>query len=174
MHGKLIALALVTLAACGPADMDGAANDGDTIARGEDTAIAGSRTTGRHTTGSLEAELMQMERDFAAASAREGASAWSSRWAANGRSYFGNEEHVGPAAVGAAVAPMLEETGDRFTWWPDTAVVAASGDLGYTLGRYAVLGGGDAASDTVARGYYVTVWQKQADGSWKIAVDIGT
>ena len=69
---------------------------------------------------------------------------------------------------------MIAEYGDRFTWWPDTAVAAASGDLGYTLGSYAIVGEGERSTDTIARGHYVTVWQKQPDGSWKIAVDIGT
>ena len=114
---------------------------------------------------------MQMERDFSAASGREGSAAWASRWAPNGRIYVGGVESVGPQAVDTLMAPMLEQTGDRFTWWPDTAVVAASGDLGYTVGSYAIR---DEAGDTTARGHYVTVWQKQPDGTWKIAVDIGT
>ena len=152
---------------CGPADMDGSRNEGGALARGEPASSARS-------TAQLEAELMRLEREFSAASGREGAAAWASRWAPNGRTYIGGEEGVGPAAVAERVAPMLEQHGDRFTWWPDTAVVAASGDLGYTLGRYAVVGAGEQAGDTVARGHYVTIWQRQADGSWKIAVDIGT
>jgi len=158
------------LAACGPADMDGSGNADGELARGEDTASA----TTSQSTARLEAELIRLEREFAAASAREGAAAWSSRWAPNGRSYIGGEEGVGPEVVGERVAPMLAEYGERFTWWADTAVVAASGDLGYTLGRYVVMGEAEAAGDTVARGHYVTIWQRQPDGSWKIAVDIGT
>lgn len=162
-------LPLMLAAACGPADMDGEANvEGSAESERTEAASASSSKA------ALEAELMRMEREFSAASGREGASAWSSRWAPNGRTYFGGQERVGPQAVHEAVGPMLAETGDRFTWWPDTAVVSESGDLGYTLGRYAIVGEGDAAGDTVSRGHYVTVWQKQADGSWKIAVDIGT
>jgi hypothetical protein len=151
---RWIGAALVAAAACGPADMDGSGDGVVTASRAE-----------------LEAELMRMEREFSDASGREGASAWSSRWAPNGRTYIGGDVGIGPDVVGERIAPMIEEYGDRFTWWPDTAVVAASGDLGYTLGRYAVR---DTAGDTTATGHYVTVWQKQPDGSWKIAVDIGT
>lgn len=162
MKRWLVGTALaVAVAACGPADMDGDANSDETPARGEAAASKAE----------LEAELMRMEREFSAASGRDGAVAWSSRWAPNGRTYIGGTVGVGPDVVGERIAPMLEEYGDRFTWWPDTAVVAESGDLGYTLGRYAVR---DEAGDTTATGHYVTVWQKQPDGSWKIAVDIGT
>ena len=162
-----VAALTLALAACGPADMDGEANTDGTA--GVD-AVA-ERAAAR---AQAEAELMRLEREFSAASGREGATAWSSRWAPNGRIYVGGVESVGPQAVDTLMAPMLTQTGDRFTWWPDTAVVAASGDLGYTLGRYAITGEGEQAGDTVARGHYVTVWQKQPDGSWKIAVDIGT
>ena len=168
MRNGLIA-GLLLAVACGPTDMDGENADA-TVARGADTASIGSSQS----TAALEAELMRLEREFSAASGREGASAWSSRWAPNGRSYFDGEELVGPEAVGAAVAPMLESAGDRFTWSPDTAVVSESGDLGYTLGRYVIVGEGEQAGDTIGQGHYVTIWQKQEDGSWKIAVDIGT
>ena len=162
---RWLAGAVLLLGACGPADMDGDTTADGAMARGEDTAVVAASKA------ELEAELMQMERDFSAASGREGAAAWASRWAPNGRTYIGGEVGIGPDVVGERVAPMIAEYGDRFTWWPDTAVVAASGDLGYTLGRYAVR---DEAGDTTATGHYVTVWQKQPDGSWKIAVDIGT
>ncbi len=160
----------VLIGACGPADMDGAGNEDGELARGEDTATVSSSQS----TAAAEAELMRLEREFSAASGREGATAWSSRWAPNGRIYAGGTEGVGPDVVLERMTPMIDEYGDRFTWWPDTAVVAASGDLGYTLGRYAIVGAGEQAGDTIARGHYVTVWQKQRDGSWKIAVDIGT
>lgn len=160
--------AVLIVAACGPSEMDGATNEGEGATQGVDTAsVARSKAEN-------EQELMRLEREFSAASGREGASAWSSRWAPNGRIYGGGAEHVGPAAVDSVIGPVIAEYGDRFTWWPDTAVVAASGDLGYTLGSYAIVGEGEQASDTIARGNYVTVWQKQQDGSWKIAVDIGT
>ena len=163
MRSRLVGAVLLA-AACGPADMDGASGEEETVAR--DTA--------QPSKAELEAQLMEMEREFSAASTREGSRAWASRWAPNGRIYVGGVENVGPQAVDTLMAPMLQETGDRFTWWPDTAVVAESGDLGYTLGSYAITGEGEQAGDTVARGHYVTVWQKQPDGSWKIAVDIGT
>lgn len=53
------------------------------------------------------------------------------------------------------------------------AFASEAGDLGYTLGtwrstRYTAEGRGQ-----VITGKYVTIWRKQADGSWKVVFDGG-
>ncbi len=48
--------------------------------------------------------------------------------------------------------------------------MAASGDIGYTIGTFELT----AAQDGTAmrtEGKYVTIWHKQADGSWPVMVD---
>jgi ketosteroid isomerase-like protein len=77
-----------------------------------------------------------------------------------------------PAARGAAAArarfeEMSKMPGFSVTWVADRADVAASGDLAITSGTYTATVAG--ATD---KGKYVTVWKKQADGSWKVAEDI--
>jgi ketosteroid isomerase-like protein len=47
--------------------------------------------------------------------------------------------------------------------------VAESGDMGWTWEKYQVV----VDAETVSSGKYVNVWKKQADGSWKVRVDIG-
>jgi ketosteroid isomerase-like protein len=52
--------------------------------------------------------------------------------------------------------------------------MAASGDLGYTYGTY-VLTSKDKDKDgkpIVEHGRYLTIWKKQKDGIWKVAVDM--
>ena len=57
---------------------------------------------------------------------------------------------------------------------PTSAEVSASGDLAYTIGRWEVLTTDDSGSENSGgTGNYVTIWRRQADGSWKVAVDIG-
>ena len=58
-----------------------------------------------------------------------------------------------------------KEGGTRLAWWPNWAGIARSGDLGFTTGPAEVNG-----KRTV---HYFTVWQKQADGSWKWVYDGG-
>ena len=56
-------------------------------------------------------------------------------------------------------------------WEPVFAEVSAAGDLGYTTGPWE-LRPSDPQRPT-GYGHYVSVWQKQADGAWRVAVDIG-
>ena len=60
--------------------------------------------------------------------------------------------------------------GIRLTWKPGVADVAASGDLGYTVGTYELR----SPAGLVRTGKYMTVWRKQPDGSWKFVADGGT
>jgi len=57
-------------------------------------------------------------------------------------------------------------------WQPSFAGVSASGDIGFTTGPWEFK---NDVKDQKPSGYghFVTVWKKQADGSWKFAVDLG-
>jgi ketosteroid isomerase-like protein len=49
--------------------------------------------------------------------------------------------------------------------------VARSGELGYTSGTYD-FSMKDASGKIISdKGKYVTVWKKQADGTWKVLLD---
>ena len=54
------------------------------------------------------------------------------------------------------------------TWKPVKADVSQSGDLGYTWGNWKF-----EMPDTTMYGNYFTVWKKQEDGKWKMALDGG-
>lgn len=54
---------------------------------------------------------------------------------------------------------------EPLTWWPLWAGISRSGDLGFTSGPFAIEG--------EPRGWYFTVWQKQAGGGWKWIFDGG-
>lgn len=56
-------------------------------------------------------------------------------------------------------------------WRPVHADIAASGDLGYNTGPYEF-----RPADSkypVGHGHFMSIWKKQADGAWKVAVDMG-
>jgi len=58
------------------------------------------------------------------------------------------------------------------SWQPIFAAVSGAGDLGYTTGPW------QSKPDIkdpkpAAFGNFMTVWRKQADGSWKFALDLG-
>ena len=50
--------------------------------------------------------------------------------------------------------------------------MAGSGDLAYSTGAYEMTAPDDNGKSSIDRGKYVAVWKKQADGNWKVAVDI--
>ncbi len=57
-------------------------------------------------------------------------------------------------------------------WQPAFAGMSVSGDLGFTTGPWELKAD---RSDQSPSGYgdFVTVWKKQADGTWKFVVDLG-
>ena len=60
---------------------------------------------------------------------------------------------------------------NRLEWAPAVAEIAASGDLGYTIGPWRFTRA-DAEKPS-AFGQFFTVWRKQADGKWKVVIDHG-
>jgi ketosteroid isomerase-like protein len=60
----------------------------------------------------------------------------------------------------------------RLAWGPSAGAVSAAGDLGITTGPWTFT---DASKpDAPAHyGHFVSVWKRQDNGEWKVAVDIG-
>ncbi|KAB2877988.1 nuclear transport factor 2 family protein [bacterium] len=58
-------------------------------------------------------------------------------------------------------------------WEPEYVDIAASGDFGYSTGPAEYLSVKPLAP-AIGYGYFISIWTKQADGKWKVALDIGT
>jgi uncharacterized protein (TIGR02246 family) len=120
-------------------------------------------------------QLMQADRDFDTATHARGVDGWLTFFAPTGRQVT----TVGPMVIGAAaireyMSPVFADSTLSLRWEPEVADVAASGDLGYTIGHSRrVKRAADGTETLLAEGRYLTVWQRQADGSWKVAADIG-
>jgi len=73
------------------------------------------------------------------------------------------------------LATRLAESGIQRTlhWEPHFSDAAHSGDLGYTLGSYRSSLTNPDGEQEVTTGHYITVWKKQADGTWKFVFDGG-
>jgi ketosteroid isomerase-like protein len=73
---------------------------------------------------------------------------------------------TGPDAIRKTYGEMAGAPGFALSFAPSRAVVAASGDIGYTAGTYEMsMAGG------TEKGKYVTTWKKE-NGEWKVAEDI--
>lgn len=60
----------------------------------------------------------------------------------------------------------------KLEWWPVYGDVAESGDLGYNTGP-TLFTDLTAKNRPSGHGYFFSVWKKQPDGSWRVAVDMG-
>jgi uncharacterized protein (TIGR02246 family) len=73
----------------------------------------------------------------------------------------------------AAVKPMMADPNFALQFQPTKADVAKSGELGYTQGTYTMTMTDPKTKQPMTdKGKYVTVYRKQADGSWKAVSDI--
>lgn len=77
----------------------------------------------------------------------------------------------GPEAIRPGISELFGAPGFALSWSPSTADVSACGDLGYTVGSYEITSDDAAGNPVTLPGKYLTVWKKQLDGSWKVAVD---
>jgi ketosteroid isomerase-like protein len=75
-------------------------------------------------------------------------------------------------AMRQMIADMFAMPGAVLKWMPTTAEAAKSGDIGYSIGTYEFSFTGPDGSPMTDKGKYTTVWKKQTDGSWKVAVDM--
>ncbi len=116
-------------------------------------------------------ELAETEREFAAYTVKEGFR--------DGFIKFFAEDGIGfgphPQRTKEVLQKQPRPTGPRttlFNWAPVFGDISAAGDMGYTTGPvlYTDL---TANPRPPWHGIYFSVWKKQADGTWRVAVDMG-
>jgi ketosteroid isomerase-like protein len=88
-------------------------------------------------------------------------------------------EYLAPDAVVFAPGPVqgrpvwerqADDSSTLLSWYPQFALVSASGDLGCTYGPWS-LGKRDAAPS--AHGHFMTIWKRDTYGPWRVALDDG-
>jgi ketosteroid isomerase-like protein len=117
-------------------------------------------------------EILAADKAFCAKSVRDGPKAAFMAFIATGGKVL-SETKVGPDAVNNMFLQLPPTA--TLTWEPAFVDVSASGDLGYTWGRFTlkVPGAKPGMPQLMRRGTYVTVWRHQNDGSWKVVLDGG-
>jgi ketosteroid isomerase-like protein len=76
---------------------------------------------------------------------------------------------TGKEALAKAIVSDFAQ-GDT-TWHPNKVGVALSGELGYTSGTTDLTFKDASGKTFTKKGNYLTVWKKDADGSWKVLFD---
>ena len=114
------------------------------------------------------AQLLTVDADFSAASVSDGLGpAFAAFAAPDGIAVGGGQFILGPSDIGEA---FTAGPNDVVSWVPRFSDVAASGDLGFTVGDATFV---FAESGTFFT-KYLTVWQKQDTGEWKFRSDFGS
>jgi len=120
------------------------------------------------------AALLQADVEFAAETLSRGGNGWAEFFARDGIMYPPNGRVDGREAIREVMLRALAPGEPLLEWKPLSATVAKSGDVGYTLGRWKSVGTSSTGADTIlAEGNYVTIWEKDPDEGWRVAVDIG-
>jgi ketosteroid isomerase-like protein len=110
--------------------------------------------------------LADAERAFAATSLKSGTrAAFLAYLAPNGKVF-----DPGPTN-GIAVYEKREPSSAVLSWEPAYVEIASSGDFGFSTGPWTWRKDQDAQPEGF--GHFVSIWEKQADGAWKVAMDVG-
>ena len=72
----------------------------------------------------------------------------------------------------AVFAKLEALPGYSLEYSPAIADVGGAADLGYTIGTYHMKLPGSDGSIIEIDGKYLTIWKRQSDGKWKVAVDM--
>ncbi|HWR36863.1 MAG TPA: DUF4440 domain-containing protein [Clostridia bacterium] len=118
-----------------------------------------------------EAVLFQADRNFNKATQEKHIDGWMEFMADN--VVLDRERPVsGKDAVRAALAPQWSDPNFKLTWEPIRGELFPDSTMGYTSGRWTreTVRDGQPAK---LEGNYLTVWRKQADGSYKVVWDGG-
>lgn len=116
--------------------------------------------------------LMDADRAFSALSVKAGVPTAFEHYMADDAVIYRDQHHPfeGREQIKQLFADYPAAT---LTWEPYKAELAASGDLGYTLGKWTFAKTDGAGEESQSHGYYVSIWRKQAGGEWKYVFDTG-
>jgi uncharacterized protein (TIGR02246 family) len=78
---------------------------------------------------------------------------------------------VGKEAIRKYVTESFATPGFSITWKTEKVEVAQSGDLAYSTGTNRVSFNGPDGKSLTEEGRGVTIWKKQANGSWRCVLD---
>jgi len=88
-------------------------------------------------------------------------------------SYWGGPAIEGIESIRNVIGSLMKTPDFQMTWQPTYAIVAASGDLGYTIGTFTMIFPNGNGILITEHGKQQTTWKK-INGEWKVIEDTGT
>jgi ketosteroid isomerase-like protein len=121
----------------------------------------------------LKTDVAKMEDAFCAMAQEKGLLAAFSYFAAPDVAFIDTDPRKfrGLEAVRERIGP--DQPGVKLTWSALFTDVAADGTLGYNYGRYESRRTGPDGQEIVRGGWFLTIWKRQPDGTWRYVMDTG-
>lgn len=117
--------------------------------------------------------LMQTSKDWSAAAEARDVEKTLAYWADDAIVYScGDETLKGKESIRQMVEGSLNDPNFSISWEPISAEVSESGDMGYLLENSKITMTDSLGTLNTMKFNTVTIWKKQADGSWKNVVDV--
>ena len=116
--------------------------------------------------------LFDLEARFAKDVEERGGAAFADWFAEDGVA-LGNGASPVVGKVAIAKSTTWSPKDYQLTWTPTDAMMGPSGDMGYTWGHFEGHSKDANGNPVTTSGRYITIWRKQADGDWKVALDAG-
>ena len=139
-------------------------------------ATAGCDTYEKPNAAKMEQQILAQEERWNQAYAKRDGEALAGFFAEDAAMASPGEELVrGKASIREATEAFAKDPNLNVSFRANRVQVAQSGDLAYTRGQFMLTSTDPSTNQPQSsRGYYLTVWQKQADGSWKAVEDFIT
>ena len=118
--------------------------------------------------------VLDADRAFNKATQESRLEGWMSFMADNVVLFGVNPPIAGKDAVRKFYEPVFADANSTLTWEPTHGDIQPSGRVGYTTGRFTLRGKTPNGKAIERHGSYITVWEKQKDGSWKVIADGGS
>ncbi len=121
----------------------------------------------------FKAELVKVENAFNAMAQEEGLLKAFEYFAAPDVAFIDTDPRRfrGLTAVRERMGP--DPPGVKLSWSPMFTDVSDDGTLGHNYGRYESRQPGPDGKEVVRSGWFLTIWKRQPDGSWKYVMDTG-
>src|SRR6187551_2740381 len=120
-------------------------------------------------------KIIQLSKEWSQAAATKDIEKTLSYWADDA---FVMQEGMAPLKGKQAIRQMVEGSfkmpGFSISWEPQSVEVSDNGDMAYMIENAQVSFTDSTGKAVTINNKAVSIWRKQADGSWKNAVDIST
>lgn len=121
----------------------------------------------------LKQEVAAMEDAFCAMAQEKGLLAAFQHFAAPDVAFIDTDPRKfrGPSAVLERMGP--DQPGVKLTWSASFTDVSDDGTLGYNYGRFEMHRPGPDGQEILRGGFFLTIWKRQSDGTWRYVMDTG-